>query len=114
MDRELTKGTLSLLVLFLLRRKRMYGYELAATVREETDGAFQWKEGSLYPSLHKLEQQGLIRSEWEGPPGGRQRKYYDLTDAGRAALAEKVAAWRQLVRAMGKLLGDAGGSDERD
>jgi len=60
MDTELLKGTLSLLILALLRRKAMYGYEIAATVHRDTDGAFTWREGSLYPSLHKMVSEGLI------------------------------------------------------
>ena len=59
MDTELLKGTLSLLILSLLSRKPMYGYELAATVHKETDGTFTWREGSLYPSLHKMQADGL-------------------------------------------------------
>ena len=103
-DAELIKGTLSLLVLCLLSRRRMYGYEIVTTVRRETDGAFQWKEGSLYPCLHKLERDGLIRSQWRGPRGGRRRKYYHLTEAGRAALAEKAESWRRLRAAMDQVL----------
>ena len=68
MDSELLKGTLSLLILSLLDRKPMYGYEIVKTVRELTDGTLEWKEGSLYPSLHKLAAGGLVRSEWEGKP----------------------------------------------
>ena len=104
MDTELLKGTLSLLILSLLERRAMYGYELAATVRQETDGAFQWKAGSLYPSLHKLEKDGLIRAEWQGKSEGRQRKYYQLTEAGRAALAEKTEAWASISKAVNQVL----------
>ena len=104
MDTELLKGTLSLLILSLLKRRAMYGYELAATVKHETDGAFQWKAGSLYPSLHKLEKDGLIEARWEGKPQGRQRKYYHLTEAGEAALAEKVQAWASISKAVNQVL----------
>src|SRR3954468_6476261 len=99
MDSELLKGTLSLLILSLLSRRAMYGYELAATVHRDTDGAFTWREGSLYPSLHKLEQTGLITGAWEEKETGRKRRYYQLTKAGRAALAEKLASWAELTRA---------------
>lgn len=104
MDTELVKGTLSLLILSLLSRKPMYGYEIVTTVRQDTDGAFQWKEGSLYPSLHKLERAGLIRAQWQGARGSRRRKYYHLTSAGRAALAEKTDDWAQLCRAINRVL----------
>jgi len=90
MDTELLKGTLSLLILSLLSRKAMYGYEIATTVHHDTDGAFQWREGSLYPNLHKLEADGLIAGEWEEKETGRKRRYYHITKKGRATLQEKV------------------------
>ena len=93
MDAELVKGTLALLILSLLSRKPMYGYEMATTVHAETDGAFEWKEGSLYPSLHKLERAGLIESEWQGEAGTRRRKYYRLKKSGTRALAEHRDQW---------------------
>src|SRR5262249_40639463 len=104
MDTELLKGTLSLLILSLLSRKPMYGYELAATVQRDTDGAFRWREGSLYPSLHKLEQGGLMAGAWEERETGRKRRYYHITRKGRAALAEKVQAWAELCQAVGRIL----------
>src|SRR5437867_2407135 len=93
MDTELLKGTLSLLILSLLSRKPMYGYEIAATVHRDTDGTFTWREGSLYPNLHKLQADGLIVGEWEEKETGRKRRYYHLTKKGRAALKEKVQSW---------------------
>jgi transcriptional regulator len=104
MDTELLKGTLSLLILSLLSRKAMYGYEIAATVHRDTDGAFTWREGSLYPSLHKLEADGLITGEWEEKETGRKRRYYRLTPAGRAALKAKVQSWDELSRAVSRIL----------
>ena len=104
MDTELLKGTLSLLILSLLSRRAMYGYEIAATVHDDTDGAFTWREGSLYPGLHKLEGDGLIAGVWEETDGGRKRKYYHLTKKGRAALKEKTESWAELARAVGRIL----------
>src|SRR5438094_9787231 len=103
MDTELVKGTLSLLILSLLTRAAMYGYEIAATVHRDTDGAFTWREGSLYPSLHKLEQTGLIVGEWEEETG-RKRRYYHITKEGRAALKEKVQSWAELTTAVNRIL----------
>jgi len=105
MDTELLKGTLSLLILSLLRRKPMYGYEIVKTVREETDGALEWKEGSLYPGLHKLARDGLVRGEWHGKRGQRRRRYYHITPEGRAALEEKAQSWTLLSRAVESILG---------
>jgi transcriptional regulator len=104
MDTELLKGTLSLLILSLLSRKTMYGYELAATVHRDTDGAFTWREGSLYPSLHKLEQSGLIVGEWEEKETGRKRRYYRITKKGREALHEKKQSWATLCQAVNRVL----------
>jgi PadR family transcriptional regulator, regulatory protein PadR len=104
MDTELLKGTLSLLILSLLSRKAMYGYEIAATVHRDTDGTFTWREGSLYPSLHKLEQVGLIVGKWEEKETGRKRRYYHITKLGRGALVEKVQSWGELCRAVNQIL----------
>ena len=104
MDTELLKGTLSLLILSLLSRKAMYGYEIAATVHADTDGAFTWREGSLYPSLHKMEQGGLIVGEWEEKETGRKRRYYHITKEGRTVLKEKVQSWSELCSAVNRIL----------
>ena len=104
MDTELLKGTLTLLILALLSRKPMYGYEIAATVHQDTDGAFTWREGSLYPSLHKLEANDLITGEWEETDGGRKRKVYHITARGRAALQEKRRSWTELQAAVNCVL----------
>jgi transcriptional regulator len=104
MDAELLKGTLSLLILSLLSRKPMYGYELASTVRGDTDGVFDWKEGSLYPNLHKLEADGLVRGQWEDSDSARKRKYYHITRAGREALTAKRQAWDQISTAVNQVL----------
>ena len=104
MDTELLKGTLSLLILTLLSRKAMYGYEIAATVHQDTDGAFTWREGSLYPNLHKMQADGLIVGEWEEKETGRKRRYYHITKKGRAALAEKLQSWAELCHAVNLIL----------
>ena len=104
MDPELIKGTLALLILSLLSRRSMYGYEIAATVHRDTDGAFTWREGSLYPSLHKMAADGLIVGEWEEKETGRKRRYYRLTDKGREALVEKVQSWTELCNAVNRIL----------
>ena len=104
MDTELLKGTLSLLILSLLSRKEMYGYELAATVHRDTDGKFTWREGSLYPSLHKLEESGAIVGEWEEKETGRKRRYYRITKEGKAILKEKLASWSELCLAVNGIL----------
>src|SRR5438876_11173727 len=104
MDSELLKGTLSLLILSLLSRKAMYGYEIAATVHRDTNGTFTWREGSLYPNLHKLQADGLITGEWEEKETGRKRRYYTITKKGRAALTEKRQSWGALCDAVNRIL----------
>ena len=104
MDTELLKGTLSLLILSLVSRKAMYGYEIAATVHRETDGAFTWREGSLYPNLHKLQADGLIVGEWEEKETGRKRRYYHITKKGRAALKDKLQSWGELCSGVNRIL----------
>src|SRR5262245_5417747 len=110
MDSELLKGTLSLLILALLSRKAMYGYEIAATVHRDTDGTFTWREGSLYPNLHKLQEDGLITGEWEEKETGRKRRYYHITKAGRAALRDKRQAWNDMRQAVDLILEKSDGS----
>ena len=109
MDTELLKGTLSLLILSLLRRQPMYGYEIAATVHHDTNGAFTWREGSLYPSLHKLESGGLIAGAWEEKETGRKRRYYHITKKGRTALAEKMRDWNELCQGVNRILEKSNG-----
>ena len=104
MDGELVKGTLSLLILSLLSRRAMYGYEIAATVHRDTDGAFEWREGSLYPNLHKLQAEGLIKGAWEERETGRKRRYYHITAKGRGALKEKRGDWEALSKAVNQIL----------
>jgi DNA-binding PadR family transcriptional regulator len=82
----------------------MYGYEIAATVHRDTDGTFQWREGSLYPSLHKLQADGLIAGEWEEKETGRKRRYYRITAKGRATLKEKLRSWSELCGAVNRIL----------
>ena len=111
MDSELLKGTISLLILSLLSREPMYGYEIAATVHRDTDGTFTWREGSLYPNLHKLQAEGLISGEWEERETGRKRRYYHITAKGRAALVEKRGSWNELTRAVNVILEKSHGKD---
>src|SRR5438876_3676175 len=104
MDTELLKGTLALLILSLLSRKTIYGYEIAATVHRDTDGTFTWREGSLYPSLHKMEADGLIVGKWEEKETGRKRRFYHITKKGREALQGKLQSWGELCRAVNQIL----------
>jgi DNA-binding PadR family transcriptional regulator len=103
---ELVKGTLVPVVLALLRHGPRYGYDMVRVVNARTNGALEWTEGALYPVLHKLEADGLIAAEWRdasrGQQGGRRRRYYALTAAGRRELARRTAEWRTFADAVGE------------
>ncbi len=103
-SQELIKGTVVPVILKLLSEQERYGYEIMKLVNERTDNAFVWKEGTLYPWLHRLEGEGLITSEWIASPEGRQRKYYRITRRGLAMLKTRTAEWTAFSRAVNVLL----------
>jgi PadR family transcriptional regulator, regulatory protein PadR len=103
-SQELVKGTILPIVLKLLSERAMYGYEIIKEVNDRTDQALAWKEGTLYPWLHRLESEGLIRSEWQAAVNGRQRKYYSLTSRGETALAARVKEWTVFSQAVNAVL----------
>lgn len=97
---SLVKGTLDLLVLRTLELQPLHGAAIAERIFQTTRGTFQIKAGSLFPALHRLEQNGLIEGEWETPPKGRRIKSYRLTRAGRRRLSAERASWQRVVAAM--------------
>lgn len=105
---DLMKGTVVPIVLALLRERPMYGYEIVKLVDARSGGKLRWKEGTLYPALHKLESDGLVRGDWRDAPGasdgGRQRKYYALTRSGRSALARRLCEWKDFSTSINAVL----------
>ena len=101
---SLVKGTLDLLVLRTLELQPLHGAAIAERIFQTTRGAFQVKAGSLFPALHRLEQDGWIEGRWESPPSGRRIKSYRLTRAGRRHLSAERAAWQRIVTAMSLVL----------
>ncbi len=93
LDTQLLKGTLALLILATLREGELHGYEIARRIRERSGGALAPSEGSLYPTLHRLETDGALVATWRAGEGGPRRRYYRLTDAGVAALARAEREW---------------------
>jgi DNA-binding PadR family transcriptional regulator len=91
--KELVGASTAVLILSVLKRGSSYGYDIVRQVNEEADGAFTWQEGTVYPVLHKLERQGLVRCRWQEAFTGRKRKYYILTPAGREALEADTRQW---------------------
>ena len=100
------KGTLPSLILEALVHEPSHGYRIAQRIKERSRGVLDFKEGTLYPALHKLENEGLVESD-EGVENGRARRYYRITKSGRAALAKDRNEWRQLSRAVTTILGEA-------
>lgn len=92
-SKELVGASTQLLILCALAREPSYGYELVRRINELANGVFEWQEGTIYPVLHRLEKEKLVRSQWQDAPSGRERKYYYLTASGRAAMSEDVKQW---------------------
>lgn len=107
--RQLKKGALEMLVLALLDHRASHGYELLLRLKESTGGQLILKEGTLYPILYRLEDDGCIVSAWQSPTGEPQtpktaRKVYQITGQGRAVLAEQVEVWRQFSGSVEQVL----------
>ena len=97
----LPPGTLSLLILRVVRQEPMHGYAIAQKIRTLSSDQLSVEEGSLYPALYRLEHQALITSEWGESENKRKAKYYRLTAAGRRRLKEETAYWRRFSEAIG-------------
>jgi len=104
---QMRKGTTSVILLSLLAEldRPMYGYEIIKELEARSQGYFRFKEGLIYPRLHELERQGLVRSEWRGEEGTRRRKFYAITDRGHRRLQEEVQGWQSLAEHVNQLLG---------
>jgi PadR family transcriptional regulator PadR len=108
MNSELIKGSAVLIVLTHLARREMHGYELLKTIEKDSEGAFAYKEGTLYPLLHQLEKQGSIEARWEETESARKRRFYKITREGRKLLKEKKTQWIALKTAIDHLTGRLG------
>jgi DNA-binding PadR family transcriptional regulator len=94
------------LVLAVLGREPAHGYAILDSLRLASGGVFDLPEGTLYPILHRLEAQGLVRARWQAV-GGRERRVYSLAKAGRAAVEAERTDWRRYTRAVNQILGGA-------
>jgi len=106
-DSRLLWGAVEMLMLEVISRGPTYGYEISQTVGSRSQGYFELKEGSLYPALHRLEEQKLVKTSWQEVEG-RRRKYYELTAAGKKALAAKKSEWKAFADGIQGVLGDGG------
>ena len=107
-DKDLVAASATPLVLAILAEGESYGYAILKRVRELSDGELAWTDGMLYPLLHRLHRLGFVTTQWRTPPEGRRRRYYAITDDGRAALAEQRRQWATVTRALGDVWRSAG------
>ncbi len=101
---ELKKGSIQLCLLALLAGERKYGFQLIKELRELSEGFFDVKEGTLYPALRRLEERGFVRSEWVERETGVPRKYYTISQRGRAALGEATHVWAEMATSVDRIL----------
>ena len=97
---DLVQGTLDLLILRTIALEPMHGWAIAKRIQQVSHEVLQVQQGSLYPALHRLEQQGWIRAKWAESETGRQAKFYSLTQAGRKQLEQETANWGRLSAAI--------------
>jgi PadR family transcriptional regulator PadR len=108
-DKDLVAASATPLVLAILAEGESYGYAILKRVRALSGGEFEWTDGMLYPLLHRLRRLGYVTTEWRTSPEGRRRKYYVLTDDGRAALADQQRQWVTVTRALNDVWPGSGG-----
>ena len=101
---DLLRGTLDMLILKTLTLQPMHGLGVSRRIEQITDGVFQVQPGSLFPALHRLEQEGWIQGAWGESENNRRAKFYQLTAAGRRRLGEERRNWAQLVLAITRVL----------
>jgi PadR family transcriptional regulator PadR len=106
MEGEMLKGHLDMIVLATLSAEPLHGYAVIEEIRRRSRGAFELPEGTIYPVLHRLEEEGLLTSRWKMSEAGRERRVYSLTKRGARALADQRATWRRFAEAIGGLFGE--------
>jgi transcriptional regulator len=107
---ELLQGTLDMLILRTLLFGPMHGHGIAKHIQRTSDEVLQVDHGSLYPALHRLDRQRWITSKWETTDRGREMKFYRLTAAGRKQLTLEESRWKQLARAIARVMRPADGA----
>ena len=104
-SKELRKGSADLLILALLEHRPRHGYEIARLIDERSEGALSYHVASLYPTLYRLDNQGLVEGRWVEKAGQRRRRYYKLTPAGRRMLAQERSIWQGFFVALDRVAG---------
>ena len=103
-QRQIRKGSTPVLILSLLAEQPMYGYQIAQELERRSEGYFEMKEGLLYPALHQMERDGLLKSEWRRVAGSRRRKYYFMTEEGHKVLTRSVAEWTTFTQELMRMI----------
>jgi len=98
--RDLIKGSSDSILLCSLEQQPMYGYQIIKELERRSQGYFKFKEGTLYPALHRLEKSGLIIGKWQTLSNGRPRRYYHITARGHTKLADEKTHWEDFLNAM--------------
>lgn len=106
---EILQGTLDLLIMRTLKLGPAHGHTIAHSIEQTSENALEVEQGSLYPALHRLEDRGLLLSEWGVSENNRRAKFYRLTAKGRKELEAATSRWRRMTRAIGLILGEANG-----
>jgi len=101
---DLLQGTLDLMILRTLQRGPMHGWGISQRIQQLSEDVLQVNQGSLYPALHRLEQQGLIEAEWGSSENNRQAKFYQLTRDGRKHLADETRNWERISPAVARVI----------
>jgi len=102
---DLLQGTLDLLILKTLELEPMHGWGITQRIQQVSEDVLQVNQGSLYPALHRLEEQGWISATWKNSENNRQAKYYALTPVGRRQMAEEKENWVRLSGAVARIVG---------
>ena len=105
-QQELLKGNTDTLLLALLQAESMYGYQIVKEVNQRSSGYFAFKEGTLYPALHRLERAGLIEGRWVDTPTTVRRRYYFISEKGQQELGDRQREWQRFSRAMNSVMLD--------
>ena len=104
---DLVQGTLDLLIMRIVATRAMHGWAIAQRIQQISNEELQVQQGSLYPALHRLEQQGWIKSEWGESDNNRRAKFYSLTAAGKKNLAREIVQWDRLSAAISLVIAEA-------
>ena len=104
-SKELVAASSRPLVLYILAQGESYGYDIIQRVRSLSDGQLDWRDGMLYPVLHRLEAEGLVQAQWRMSEAGRKRKYYRLTAKGQKELQVEKKQWMTVHTTLSKLWG---------